>query len=267
LGLSYEHEQLDKALYGTKSIPNYNKERTQTSSLTIITTYGVTDHFVLSAFFPVRYILNEKVLFRGQNQHLYEGGKYFRESYGLGDVILQTRFQQTIFHTIPLVFGLGLKLSNGKINMTDQFGDRIDDNLQVGTGTVDPIFSIYSSKDIKRFILSGGIFSRITNGENIYGYRYGNEIQTLINLDYIENSLLFGGIQFSHLLTTRDYYEYGKVARDRGGENYFFTGKIGTKATEKLDFEMTFQLPLYQNVNESQLISPFSIQFGSLLRF
>ena len=62
-------------------------------------------------------------------------------------------------------------------------------------------------------------------------------------------------------------YEYGKISRDRGGESYFLTGKIGTKATDNLDFEMTLQTPLHQNLNESQLVSPFIIQFGSLYRF
>ena len=267
LGVSYEHEQLDRAKYEDRLIPNYNKERTNNSSLTIITSYGVTDHFSITAFFPFRYILNQKVLFRGQNPNMYNGGKYFRESYGLGDVLLQARIQRNVFNETPLVLGIGIKLSNGKINMTDEFGDRISDNLQVGTGTVDPILSIYSSKDIKNLVLSGGVFTRISNGENIYGYQYGNEIQTLINLDYIENPLLYGGLQFSHLLATRDYYEYGKISRDRGGENYFMTGKIGTKATDNLDFELTLQLPLYQKLNESQLVSPFIIQFGSLFRF
>ena len=267
LGVSYEHEQLDRAKYEDRFIPNYNKERTNNSSLTIITSYGVTDHFSITAFFPFRYILNQKVLFRGQNPNMYNGGKYFRESYGLGDVLLQARIQRNVFNKTPLVLGIGIKLSNGKINMTDEFGDRISDNLQVGTGTVDPILSIYSSTDIKNLVLSGGVFTRISNGENIYGYQYGNEIQTLINLDYIENPLLYGGLQFSHLLATRDYYEYGKISRDRGGENYFMTGKIGTKATDNLDFELTLQLPLYQKLNESQLVSPFIIQFGSLFRF
>ena len=267
LGISYEHEQLNRAKYGNRTIPNYNKERTNNNSLTIISTYGVTDYFVISAFFPFRYILNQKVLFRGQNSNLYDGGKYFRESYGLGDVLLQARFQRTFFNEIPIILGIGVKLSNGKINMTDEFGERISDNLQVGTGTVDPILSIYSSKDIKNLVLSGGIFTRISNGENIYGYRYGNEIQTLVNLDFVEHYLLYGGLQISHLLSTRDYYEYGKISRDRGGESYFFTGKLGTKATDNLDFEITLQIPLYQNLNESQLVSPFIFQLGSLYRF
>ena len=234
----------------------------------MITNYGVTDQFSLTAFFPVRYILNEKVLFRGQNQNQYAGGKYFRESYGLGDVILQARFQKNFLkEKLPVVFGLGAKLSNGEINATDRFGDRISDNLQVGTGSIDPVFSIYISNNYRQFLFSGGIFTRITNGENIYGYRYGNEIQTLVNIDYIESLLIYGGLQFSHLLTTRDYYEYGKVAQDRGGNSIFAAGKLGTRLTDKLDMEMTFQMPLHQNLNESQLTSPFTIQFGSLYRF
>ena len=258
---------MDSPIYETEPIPNYNKERTISSSFTVITNYGITNQFSLTGFFPVRYILNEKVLFRGQNQNLYHGGKYFRESYGLGDVVIQARYQSTFFTQLPFVIGIGIKLSNGKINKTDEFGERISDNLQVGTGTVDPVLSIYTSRDVRQFVASGGIFTRISNGENIYGYQYGNELQSLINLDYLENSLLYGGIQLSHLLTTRDYYEYGKVTRDRGGDSIFLTGKLGTRATNKLDFEMTVQVPLYQNLNESQLTSPFIIQFGSLYRF
>jgi len=228
----------------------------------------VTDRFSLSAFFPIRYILNEKVLFRGQNQNQYGGGKYFRESYGLGDVILQARFQKNLLkEKLPVVFGLGAKLGNGEINATDRFGDRIPDNLQVGTGTIDPVFSIYINNNYRQFVFSGGVFTRISNGENIYGYRYGNELQTLVNIDYIESSLIYGGIQFSHLLTTRDYYEYGKVTRDRGGNSIFAAGKLGTRLSDKLDMEMTIQIPLQQYLNESQLTSPFLVQFGSLYRF
>jgi len=259
---------LDSPIYETKTIPNFNKERTINSSLTLITNYGVTDRFSLSAFFPIRYILNEKVLFRGQNQNQYGGGKYFRESYGLGDVILQARFQKNLLkEKLPVVFGLGAKLGNGEINATDRFGDRIPDNLQVGTGTIDPVFSIYINNNYRQFVFSGGVFTRISNGENIYGYRYGNELQTLVNIDYIESSLIYGGIQFSHLLTTRDYYEYGKVTRDRGGNSIFAAGKLGTRLSDKLDMEMTIQIPLQQYLNESQLTSPFLVQFGSLYRF
>ena len=113
IGFSYEHEKLDRAKYGDKYIPNYNRERTDNSSFTIITSYCITDHISLSAFFPFKYILNQKILFRGQNANMYDGGKYFRESYGLGDVILQARVQKTLFRSTPLILGLGVKLSNG----------------------------------------------------------------------------------------------------------------------------------------------------------
>ena len=268
IGISYEHEQLDKAMYGEKAIPNYNKERTFNSSLTLITNYGITDNLSVTAFFPFRYILNEKVLFRGQNPNQYSGGKYFRESYGLGDVILQTRYHKSFFSgNLPMIFGIGLKLSNGKINATDVYGERISDNLQVGTGSIDPVFSFYFNKHFGNLLFSAGTFSRISGSENIYGYRYGNELHSLINIDYLENYIFYGGLQFSHLLTTRDYYEYGKITRDRGGQSFYSAGKLGIKLTEQFDLEMTVQIPLLHSMNESQLISPILFQFGSLYRF
>jgi hypothetical protein len=267
IGFSYEHEQLDKALYGSEPIPNYNKERTINSSFTLIANYGITDLFGVTAYIPYRYIINEKVLFRGQDLHLYDGGKYFRESYGVGDIVVQAKLQRNFLDgNLPVIIGLGLKLSNGKLNATDMYGDRISDNLQVGTGTLDPVFSIYASTNVGPLLISGGAFTRLTNGENIYGYRYGNELQTLFNLDYVEYSIIYGGIQLSHLLTTRDNYEYGKVARDRGGESLFFTAKLGIRLSESIDMEMTMQSPIYQYMNESQLTSPMVLQIGSLYR-
>ena len=267
VGFSYAHEKLDSPVYGEKSIPNYNRERTDNSNLTLVLNYGVTDQFSLSGFFPYRYVLNEKILFRGQYKNQYDGGKYYRESTGLGDIILQGRIKlNPIKDHFSLIFGLGLKLSNGNINSVDKYGERISDNLQVGTGTTDPIVSLFTSELINPILLSGGVFVRISNGENIYGYQYGNELQALLNMDYLNHPSVYGGLQLNYLKTTRDHYEYGKVARDRGGESLFFAAKIGTRISTLLDTEIVAQFPLKQNLNESQLTSPFLLQLGFLIK-
>ncbi len=267
VGFSYEHEKLDSPIYGSDPIPNYNRERTDNRNLTLVLNYGITDHFSFSGFLPYRYILNEKLLFRGQNKNQYFGGKYYRESSGLGDIILQGRVKIDPFNgNFPFIVGVGLKLSNGPINSVDMYGERISDNLQVGTGTTDPIVSIFTSETLSSFLVSGGVFMRISNGENIYGYQYGNELQALINLDYLHHPLLYGGLQMNYLLTTRDYYEYGKVARDRGGESLFGAIKLGTRVTPIIDTELVFQFPISQNLNESQLTSPHLLQLGFLIK-
>lgn len=269
LGLSFENEQLDSPLYGTDPIPNYNKERTLNSSVTLIANYGITDYFWITGYLPYKNIVNEKVLFRGQNLNQYDGGKYFREAYGVGDIVIQTRIQPPNLKLfgLPMTFGVGIKLNTGKINAMDIYGERISDNLQVGTGTIDPVLSIYTSKEKGKLNYSGGIFTRISNGENIYGYKYGNEIQTIFNIDYLEPTFVYGGIQLSHLLTTRDHYEYGKIARDRGGQSLLFAAKIGTRVSDRFDIEMTIQKPIYYDLNEAQLTAPLGIQVGSLYKF
>lgn len=229
---------------------------------------GISKGLTLSAFIPYRHVLNEKVLFRGQNDNQYEGGLYSREADGLGDIILQMSYQINLFKNhFPLLLGAGIKLANGKINAVDKYKSRISDNLQVGSGSVDPVLSIYTNESMGSFMLSSGVFTRISSRENIYGYKYGNELHALMNLDYIGSDLFFGGLQLYYLLTTRDTYQYGKIARDRGGKSIFFSTKMGTKITDDFDLELIIQLPVYQRLNESQLTSSYSIQFGTLYRF
>ncbi len=167
----------------------------------------------------------------------------------------------------PLLLGAGIKLANGKINAVDKYKSRISDNLQIGSGSVDPVLSIFTNEPMGSFMLSSGVFTRISTQENIYGYQYGHELHLLMNLDYIGSDLYFGGVQLYYLFTTRDTYEYGKIARDRGGKSFFFSTKLGIKVQDDFDFELIIQMPVYQNLNESQLTSSYSIQLGTLYRF
>ena len=268
VGFTYQHEYLSDPLYGTEPIPNYNKERTDNSTTTLIFNAGVTPKITLSAFIPYRYILNEKVLFRGQYKNQYEGGLYAREAYGLGDIIFQMSYQLNLFNgRFPILLGGGLKLANGKINAVDEYNERIDDNLQVGSGSVDPVFSLYTNEPFGSFMFSSGVFTRISSRENLYGYKYGNELHTIINMDYINSDLFYGGFQLYYLLTTRDTYEYGKMTRDRGGKSIYVSSKLGIKIADNFDIELILQNPLYQDLNESQLTSSFLIQIGTLYSF
>lgn len=167
----------------------------------------------------------------------------------------------------PMLLGAGVKLANGKINAVDKYDERISDNLQVGSGSVDPVFSLYTNEPIGSFMFSTGVFTRISSRENIYGYKYGNELHALTNLDYLGSDYFFGGIQLYYLLTTRDTYEYGKIARDRGGKSVLFSTKMGSKITDGFDLEIVLQIPIHQDLNESQLTSSYSIQIGTLYRF
>lgn len=240
-------------MYGTRTIPNINKERTNASTTTLMVSYTFAEDLGFSVILPYQTILNEKVLFRGQYKHQYDGGKYFRETHGFGDIIfmLSKRFTTPFSLTVTG----GFKLSNGNINAVDIYDQRFSDNLQISTGTVDPIFAVYSDRTIGPLVASGGVYTRIVLRENIYGYRYGNELNVVSELHYNQNELWFAGIQGHYLLTTRDSYQYGKIARERGGKWLYINPKFGIKLTEEFHVETQLTFPVYQNVNESQLTS------------
>ena len=116
-------------------------------------------------------------------------------------------------------------------------------------------------------ILSASFFTRISSRENIYGYKYGNELHSSLIIDHPGNGLFYGGLSFTHLFTTRDYYQYGNVTRERGGEWIYAVPKLGVKLIDNLDFQLTVPVALYQKVNESQLTSTYQIQVSSIYRF
>jgi hypothetical protein len=268
VGLNYEYEYLTDPLYGTNRIPNINRERTNNSSLTVIANYGLNHKLSFSVIVPFRTVTNEKVLFRGQNKDQYEGGKYLRHSSGMGDLLFLVNYALPTFGKLPTTYiSAGVKLANASIEATDKYGKRISDNLQIVSGSVDPIFSIFMVKQKNDFIISGGVLTRMSSRENIFGYKYGNELHSLLNVDYVGNDFFFAGFRLNHVLATRDHYQYGEVTRERGGKWLYAVPKLGLNLVDNFDFEVSLPIPVYQNVNESQLVSSYQLQLNTTYHF
>lgn len=268
IGFSYEYEYLTDPLYGTRSIPNVNRERTNNANASLYINYGLSERFGLFALFPYRSITNEKVLFRGQNKDQYDGGEYIRDTSGWGDIILMLNYSVPKLAFLPDIFlTAGVKLANGSIEATDIYDKRFSDNLQIGSGSVDPVFAVNLSQNIDEFLVSATFFTRISSHENIYGYKYGNELHGSLIIDHPGSNLFYGGLRFTYTLTTRDYYQYGKITRERGGQWIYAAPQLGIKVLNNLDFQLTVPIALYQNVNESQLTSSYQLQISSIFRF
>ncbi len=263
IGTSYEYEFLTDPIYGTRSIPNVNRERTNNTATSFFVNYGLSDKFSLTLFVPYRSVTNEKVLFRGQNDDQYDGGKYIRHASGVGDMAFMLNYALPRFSKLPtILLSAGVKLANGSIDATDKYGKRFSDNLQIGSGSVDPIVALSLSQAYHNMIFSAEAFTRITMRENIYGYKYGNELHGILAADY-PGALFYGGLRLSYLLATRDHYEYGKITRERGGTWLYLAPRLGIKVWDSLDFDISLPFAVYQNVNESQLTSSYQIQINT----
>ena len=264
IGASYEYEFLTDPLYGSRSIPNINRERTNNTATSLFVNYGLTNKFSLTLFVPFRSVTNEKVLFRGQNEDQYNGGKYTRHASGLGDIVMLLNYAPPQFAKLPaLLVSAGVKLANASVDATDKYGERFSDNLQIGSGSVDPVFAITLAQNLHNLIFSAQAFTRITMRENIYGYKYGNELHGILSADY-PGELFYGGLRLNYLLVTRDHYQYGKITRERGGTWLYVAPKLGIKVLDNLDFDISIPFAVYQNVNESQLTSSYQIQINTV---
>jgi hypothetical protein len=265
LGLNYEYEFLTDPLDGAREIPNVNRERTNNSAASLLVSYGLSKSFSVLAVFPHRTVTNEKILFRGQDKAQYDGGKYIRHASGWGDALLLLNYVLPQIKHLPAIqAGGGVKLANGSTEATDIYGRRFSDNLQIGSGSVDPVFALSLAQNVSRFVVSAGAFTRLSMRENIYGYKYGNELHAVLAVDYAGSGLFYAGLRLNYMFTTRDRYEYGKITRERGGKWIYLAPKLGFKILPSWDFEVNVPAAVYQNVNESQLTSSYQLQINTV---
>lgn len=268
LSVHYDYEFLSDPHYGSRAIPNVNRERTDNATTTLFASLGVTEHIGLALAVPFRSVTNEKVLLRGQNPNQYEGGKYVRHASGLGDIVALLNVGAPLAAGFPGVnFGVGLKLANGSVDAKDRYGERFADNLQIGSGSVDPVFALNVHHRFETISVSAGVFTRITSRQNIYGYKYGNELHASLSMEYAGEGWLYGGVSLKNLITSRDRYQFGQITRERGGRWMYLSPELGVNVLDNLSIEFHLPIVVFQNVNESQLTSDYLIELSTSYAF
>ncbi|NOZ08887.1 MAG: transporter [FCB group bacterium] len=251
-GIGYEYEYLEDAQFGDQPAPNPKYEKTSNSTAFLYINYGVTDKLSVEAILPWRSVVNNKIL--------YENPSFIRRTSGIGDLILLGRYSYSFFdQALQVNVGIGAKLATGRLDKPDPSGKRISDNLQIGSGTIDPVFSIFASTSSlnSKWLITGNMISKISSGPNIYGYEYGNEYHYSLGLSYDRSDILFLQAKLDYIYTFRDTDEYGmRVKRERGGRWLYAVPGFGLRVHPELILDVEFPLSLYQYVNESQLVSP-----------
>ena len=61
-------------------------------------------------------------------------------------------------------------------------------------------------------------------------------------------------INFNVINTSRDRYQYGELDFSRGGLWVYFVPGLGIRVSETITIDLQYPLPIYQFVNESQLV-------------
>lgn len=256
VGLSYDYEYLSKAMVEDREWVNINNERTKITTYSIYLNYGLTEQFSLEAIIPFRLVTNEKILFHGQYSYQPEGGNYVRDADGFGDVVIMGRyFLPELINEIQMAVGLGLKLATGDTEAEDIYSQRFSDNLQIGSGTLDPVFSVFLARPSNNWLTNANALIRLSFQENIYGYKYGNEYHLSAGVNYNSTNMFFLKNRLNFIYTQRDTYQYGDPAQSRGGKSVYYTPGIGIRAPNGMVVNFEYPIAIYQKVNEAQLMS------------
>jgi hypothetical protein len=192
-------------------------------------------------------------------------------SSGLGDVRIMARYQG--FES-DLSFGVqwGLKLATGDFNdrfrTGPQSGQIVDRGLQLGTGTTDLLFGVYTARSF------GGGFAYFGNAlwQQPLAGRDGFKPGAGANLSF--------GVRYSGTLTRRltpqlqvnariERRESGPNADvpDSGASLVYLSPGVGFALNAHLDGFAFVQLPVYQRVNGLQLEPRTLISVGFRARF
>ena len=263
IGTSYEFEYLQNVYNGSSPAPNPSDERTTSSIFSIYLSYSITDNMSVEGIFPWRNIVNAK------NNIDFDGdiptGLYERKSNGFSDALLIYKYSDFFLDDAVMVtFGGGVKLATGSITATDDYENILSETLQVGSGALDPVLSLFIGYPNNKWLFSGNFFTRLSAHENIVGYKYGNEFHTRVSINYDKTDNLFLKLGLESVFTERDTHQYGEPEIERGGFWLYAVPGFGIRFSTKILLDVEIPWTAYLYVNESQLAPESFFRFNLL---
>ncbi|PCI51504.1 MAG: hypothetical protein COB51_01805 [Moraxellaceae bacterium] len=181
---------------------------------------------------------------------------------GLGDLSITTRyaFLSTTRHL--LAGGLGVKLPTGEYELRDSQGHINEPSLMPGTGSYDYLLSGFYSYQWQphKFDSYAAIAYRLTT-ENDLDYEFGNALTLSVGSNYrvIDNFIV--STQLNARQAKRDQFN-GENVPSTGNTMVYLTPGLRLISSKSTEFYFHLQLPVYEKVNEVNLVPEYGVQFG-----
>ena len=258
IGIEYYYEYFDEAQNGTNPAPNPKAELTQFRTVQLALGYSLSDRLTLNLWIPYRQIISPKT--DAPKDDPTNKVRFVRRFSDIGDAIVMGRYLVTAptqNSGLWMMTGLGLRLPTGSAQPDYDWGTGIsrDPVLQPGSGTLDPILAASIGYEFgKTGIFANSVF-RHSGGENIYEYQFGDEVQTGLGVAHGLSSWLDGNLSANAIFTGHDK-DRGSEVTNTGGSWLYLTPTL-TIHGGQLRTAVSLQLPLYQRVNQSQLVSDY----------
>ncbi len=242
--------------------------RTNNELAQLDVSYGVTPRLAFTLAIP---FLNLRT---HEHQHVDNSapgglGEFTRQdgTSGFGDLRLIGKYALWVSTKSLVVGGLGLKIPTGEYKLLDHDGAINEPTIQPGTGSWDGLVSAYYAYQVLPHkldaFLSGSY--QITS-ENDLKYKMGDTMILSGGMSYLFGELAGGrsmttSLQVNARMTPRDELN-GQEVPSTGGKWVYLTPGVKVQVSSNSALYTHVQVPIYQYVNEVNLVPRYGLIFG-----
>lgn len=245
-------------------IPEHHRElRTINMLAQLDVNVGITETFTLGIAAP---FYNERLHEHddGVDLSIGENGTFTNDdgSSGFGDIVINGKYALLASTRHLLVGSLGVKFPTGEYKLRNSEGEINEPTIMPGTGSYDFIVSGYYDYQWRPHLLDGFVSLQYRwNTENDLDYRFGNAavMNAGINYRVVEKVIL--SAQINSRTSWRDKYR-GQGVPSTGNTMVYLTPGVRLQSSDKTSFYAHIQLPVYQDVNEVNLVPNYGLQLG-----
>ena len=261
--LSYDINVLRTLKEGTTKLDDNARERI-TQSILFQAGYTITERFSADLF--LSFVRQERTIRQFNNTD-------FVSTQGLGDAALLFKYSlmDPAKSDFLVTLAAGPKLPTGRADFVREDGIPLNADLQPGSGSWDGVLwgnLIYKFNFRPSFNIGGTAIYSLKGKNNNYlngqTYQFGNEFQALVAFsDYF--------ILGKKILDVSMVFRYRNALRDRfndltmpstGGNWIFFLPGLSYNFTPGLAVNANFEIPLYANVEGTQLSPTYRLNIG-----
>lgn len=181
---------------------------------------------------------------------------------GFGDVTLIAKYVllQTTKHLF--IGGTGIKFASGEYKLRNAEGNINEPTLMPGTGSYDAIISgLYNYSFIPNKLNIFTSLSHRFTTENPLDYLFGDSTFIDGGVSYVWTDKVHVSAQINARISRRDKFLDMDVP-STGGEFIFFTPGVRLIATDNVSIYSHIQIPIYQRVNEVNLVPAYGLLIG-----
>jgi hypothetical protein len=271
LGLNYDYNNLNTLNNGTEILDDNSRLRI-THSVLLNSSYAISNNFSIESL----------LTWVNQRRNISQfGNENLDQTTGIGDAVLLLKYDvakllpKLFDKNASLEFGLGTKIPLGSSTETDKQGVTLNADLQPGSNAWDAIYlasfsSSFNFKPSLSFTLR--TIYRSTGTNNTYfettTYKFGNEFQAFLTFSdqfTLLKTLVNPSISFKYRDAQLD--QIGGFDLDNTGGNWVSViPNFSINISPSLTFSTKAELPIYNNVDGTQLTPTYRITTGLLFK-